>query len=82
MFSSLTFHVMRDHPYHGLDILGGMFGIAQSSPASKEERSKEFNEMISKYGSQWKKGRDQVPISPTFYTQLLRAQIQKAQKAT
>jgi hypothetical protein len=58
---------MRDHPYHGIDILGGMFGIAQSSTESKEERSKEFNEMISKYGPQWKKGRDQVIIALKLY---------------
>ena len=51
---------MRDHPYHSVDILGGMFGIAQSSRESKEERFKDFSEMISKYGPQWKKGQDQV----------------------
>ncbi len=57
---------MRDHPHHWEDILGGMFGIAQKSPESKRERSKEFYEMISKFGSKWAKGQDQVIIISPF----------------
>ena len=60
---------MRDHPNHGVDILGGMFGIAQSSPESKEQRLREFNEMILKFGPKWAKGHDQVfIISPLTCT--------------
>ena len=59
---------MRDHPQHGVDILGGMFGISQRSPESKEQRLREFNEMILKFGPKWAKGHDQVSIifSTTF----------------
>ncbi len=56
---------MRDHPRHVENIMGGMFGIAQKSLESKRERSKEFSEMISKYGLKWKKGHDQVCIIST-----------------
>jgi hypothetical protein len=53
---------MRDHPYHGEHIMGGMFGIAQTSEESKKARSEEFHKMIVEYGWKWKKGQDQVFI--------------------
>ena len=60
---------MRDHIWHSQEILGGMFGISQSTKESKRERQREFNEMIFEYGSTWKKGQDQVStIAPiTFF---------------
>jgi len=62
---------MRDHPYHGESIMGGMFGIDQSSEESKKERSEEFSKMIMDYGWRWEKGQDQVAFSSTFCSQLL-----------
>ena len=56
---------MRDHYWHAEEILGGMFGIAQSTMESKRERLREFDEMISKYGSKWQKGQDQVSVAQT-----------------
>lgn len=60
--SGTTFHAMRDHPYHNIDILGGMFGILQATPQSKAERKLEFEKMISTFGSSWVKGGDQVAL--------------------
>jgi len=57
--SGTTFHIMRDHPLHNVDILGGMFGILQSTPESKSLRKLEFEKMISDFGSSWRKGVDQ-----------------------
>ena len=61
-FYSRTFHIMRDHPYHGENIMGGMFGIAQTSQESKRARSEEFHQMIVEYGRKWEKGQDQVSM--------------------
>ncbi len=66
-FYSYTFHIMRDHPQHTTDILGGMFGIDQRSLDSKRERLREFNDMIAKYGNKWQKGNDQVSITPNNF---------------
>ena len=60
--TDLAFHIMRDNPYHNVDILGGMFGVRQNTPARKEERRGEFNKMIQKHGDNWSKGMDQLAL--------------------
>lgn len=61
--TSLGFHIMRDHPYHGTAILGGMFGIRQDSYERKKLRLKEFTKIITDFGREWKKGADQSALS-------------------
>ena len=61
--SNFTFHVMRDHPHHSVEILGGMFGIKQDTFERKSGRLKEFNRMIKEYGEIWKKGSDQEALT-------------------
>lgn len=60
--SGTTFHIMRDHPYHSIDILGGMFGILQATSDSKRARKLEFEKMMFNFGSKWAKGRDQTAL--------------------
>ena len=60
--TDLVFHIMRDNPYHNVDILGGMFGVRQNTPARKEARVKEFNDMIREHEEHWSKGMDQVAL--------------------
>ena len=60
--SNLTFHIMRDNPAHGTNIMGGMFGVRQDAQLNKEVRKAEFDRMLKEFGTYWFKGQDQVPI--------------------
>jgi hypothetical protein len=63
----VTFHIMRDNPAHGTNIMGGMFGVRQGHPESKGVRKSEFDRMLEEYGKGWFKGQDQVKISEETY---------------
>ena len=60
--TDLAFHIMRDNPYHNVDILGGMFGVRQNTQSRKEARRDEFKAMILQYGDKWSKGIDQLAL--------------------
>ena len=61
--TNLTFHIMRDNPAHGTNIMGGMFGVRQDLAENKEVRKAEFDRMLKEYGSGWYKGQDQVALA-------------------
>jgi hypothetical protein len=63
----VTFHIMRDNPAHGTNIMGGMFGVRQDHPEGKGVRKAEFDRMLTEYGKGWFKGQDQVKISEETY---------------
>lgn len=63
ILSNYSVHVMRDHPDHGTDILGGMFGLRQSTPQQKEQNSKDFDAMVDLLRERWQKGSDQSALS-------------------
>ena len=52
--SGKLLHVMRDHPQHGIEIMGGLFGIHQP-PAVKETFKVYFQQLLKMSG-----GNDQV----------------------
>jgi len=41
--SDKGFHIMRDHPYHGTEILGGMFGIKKNTVTNFFELLNNYN---------------------------------------
>ena len=43
--SSKEFHVMRDHPHHGVAILGGTWGVKLERPKVREAFSRSFVKM-------------------------------------
>ena len=43
--SSKEFHVMRDHPYHGVAILGGTWGVKLERPEVRQAFSRSFVKM-------------------------------------
>ena len=49
--SDRTFHIMRDHPFHGFPVLGGMWGV-------KSGTIKNMKELIADWGGQDKYGTD------------------------
>ena len=61
--TNLTFHVMRDHPSHTTEILGGMFGVRQDSDTKMKMRKLEFDKMLQLYGPSWMRGSDQSALS-------------------
>lgn len=61
--SNATIHIMRDHPKHKIEILGGMFGIKQDTAERKKMALEKFEEMIKKFGEIWKKGNDQTALA-------------------
>ena len=61
--SGKGFHIMRDHPGHGAQILGGMFGARQNTLIRKRSRQQEFSKMISLYGSEKIRGVDQDALA-------------------
>lgn len=50
--SDKTFHIMRDHPYHGYPILGGMWGIKNNKKYDFESILKSFQPQ-DKYGTDY-----------------------------
>lgn len=60
--TTMSYHAMRDNPYHGTTILGGMFGMRVVS----EEKFKEMREVLHRIlnsGFHWGKGVDQSLLS-------------------
>lgn len=41
--SNNVFHIMRDHPYHRTEILGGMFGMKKNAVPNLQELINEYN---------------------------------------
>ena len=56
--SSKTFHIMRDHPAHGVHILGGMFGIKMSN-GNFHQMKKMFERILEFAEEMWFYGLDQ-----------------------
>lgn len=50
--SDKKFHIMRDHPYHGVFVLGGMFGIKKGFLDNLKDLCKKF-EKKDKYGTDY-----------------------------
>jgi protein O-GlcNAc transferase len=50
--SDKTFHIMRDHPFHGYPILGGMWGYKNNSKYPMKELLTTFN-VENKYGTDY-----------------------------
>ena len=49
--SDKIFHIMRDHPYHGEAIMGGMFGIKKNKIIENWiDKINNYNENINSYG--------------------------------
>ena len=61
--TNMTFHIMRDHPSHVTEILGGMFGVRQDTDVKKKVRMDEFVKMLDLHGSGWQRGDDQTALS-------------------
>lgn len=68
MISNKSFHVMRDHPWHGTEILGGMWGV-------KYPKLKNMKDMIEKYikGNFWQVDQNflRSAIYPLIYNDCL-----------
>lgn len=47
-----SFHIMRDHPHHGFNVLGGMFGIKKNLSKLMHEMCNKFNKTNS-YGTDY-----------------------------
>ena len=45
--SSKDFHVLRDHPYHDISILGGLWGIKFQNTVIREKFTQSFNQLLS-----------------------------------
>lgn len=52
LISDKTFHIMRDHPYHGFPMLGGMWGFKNNSKYPMKELLTNFN-VQNKYGTDY-----------------------------
>lgn len=61
LHSDKLFHIMRDHPYHGEKILGGMFGTKKIPQISS------WTDMINKYVQNGHIGYDQVFLRNFIY---------------
>ena len=60
--SEKDFHIMRDHPYHSTQILGGMWGCRNGIL-----RNIKFSEVIEKWNRFEKKGADQDFLGSVIY---------------
>lgn len=52
LISDKTFHIMRDHPYHGFPLLGGMWGFKNNPKFPMKELLTSFN-VENKYGTDY-----------------------------
>lgn len=52
LISDKTFHIMRDHPYHGYPLLGGMWGFKKNPKYPMKELLTSFN-VENKYGTDY-----------------------------
>ena len=66
--SGADFHLMRDHPYHGVPILGGMWGVKGSKIKGIAGQIKNFQPSKSK-------GQDQEFLSQLVWPRLLRGEL-------
>ena len=66
--SGADFHLMRDHPYHGVPILGGMWGV-------KGGKIKGIAGLIKKFQPSKSKGQDQEFLSQLVWPRLLRREL-------
>ena len=57
------FHVMRDNPHHGTEILGGMWGARMDTGHREEFRGVMGELLEAARGQSWIKGRDQSLLS-------------------
>jgi len=64
MDSDYEFHIMRDHPYHGTQILGGMWGI-------KQECLPEFGELMSAWNAEDRWQTDQDFLKHEIYPRVV-----------
>jgi len=66
--SDKDFHIMRDHPYHAVPILGGMWGSRNGlmKKIGLDERIKEWNIKNSGVGT-WQNGIDQDFLAQCIY---------------
>ena len=56
--SNHTFHIMRDHPAHTTEMLGGMWGMRLTHGAARPVFAQLFHNMLS-HGTLWNRGLDQ-----------------------
>jgi 6-pyruvoyl-tetrahydropterin synthase len=61
-------HIMRDHEYHTVPILGGMWGIVGN-------KIKGLNEAISKFNPTTNKGQDQEFLAKWLYSKILNKEL-------
>lgn len=66
--SDKDFHIMRDHPYHGTPILGGMWGIKGGIIKNISESIKEFNASSDK-------GQDQLFLTKYIFSLIQQGKI-------
>jgi len=61
--SDLSFHVMRDNPHHGTEILGGMWGARMDNGKRKQFREIMEELVEAAKAKQWRKGFDQTMLT-------------------
>jgi len=66
--SGTDVHVMRDHPYHGVPILGGMWGV-------KGQRLKGLRQAILDFSPTLEKGQDQLFLQSWVWEKILRGEL-------
>lgn len=66
--SGKDFHIMRDHPYHATDIMGGMWGV-------KGQKLKGIGRAIELFKANVDKGQDQLFLSKLVYTLIQKQNI-------
>lgn len=66
--SGKDFHIMRDHPYHATDIMGGMWGV-------KGQKLKGISRAIELFKANVDKGQDQLFLSKLVYTLIQKQNI-------
>jgi hypothetical protein len=66
--SGKDFHIIRDHPYHGAPIMGGMWGI-------KGGLLKDLSEKIEHFKATTDKGQDQFFLSKNIYPLIVNNKI-------
>lgn len=59
--SGKTFHIMRDHPHHNFQVLGGMFGVKKYKELSC------WNELIKNYSNTQRTDYDQAFLADVIY---------------
>ena len=60
-----TYHIMRDHPQHGTQILGGMFGMRKNNHHRNQTFA--FQRMLDLCKLKWEKGLDQWVLNQVVW---------------